>query len=68
MRIELEDCGYTIIFNEKNGTFRADRHGEPWRDLTGDNMVLCMAQEIERLREKLKKVEEHDHNAGPSER
>jgi len=51
MRIELNSGKYTYIFNEQTGESKALRYGEEWQDLTGDSLVLSMAQEIERLRE-----------------
>lgn len=48
-RIELLDGKYTVIHNNGVG-FRALRHGEPWRILTGDGLLFAMTQEIERLR------------------
>lgn len=55
-KIELGE--YTII-NELNegGGLRALRHGEEWLNLAGDNMVLAMFSEIERLTEKLNEAE-----------
>lgn len=50
--INLENGKYTVI--HKNGTeFRALRYGKEWRDLTGDGLVLAMAQEISDLRDQL---------------
>lgn len=44
-RIDLENGKYTVIHN--NGAdFRALRYGESWRSLTGDGLVLAMAQKI----------------------
>ena len=48
VKIELEAGKYT--YEEHNGTQRALRYGETWRDLTGDKFVGAMAAEIERLR------------------
>lgn len=48
---------YTVIF-EDNGRFRAERYGEPWRDLTGDGMILSMLYEVERLRIEIKELKE----------
>lgn len=49
-RIELENGKYTVCHD--NGTnFRALRHGEEWRSLAGDGLVLAMAQRIEELEE-----------------
>lgn len=48
-RIELLGGKYTVIHDQGTG-LRAERYGEPWRDLTGDGLVLAMAHEIEALR------------------
>lgn len=50
-RIELDNGKYTVV-NELNngGDLYALRHGETWRNLNGDNLVLAMFHEIERLR------------------
>jgi hypothetical protein len=42
--------GKYIVQCDGDGRMRALRYGEPWRDLTGDGMVLALVQEIERLR------------------
>lgn len=45
---------YTVVHN--NGVaLRALRYGEPWRDLSGDGLVLAMAQEVEDLKAELVK-------------
>lgn len=46
---------YTVIHDNGIG-LRAERYGEPWRDLTGDGLVLAMAQEIESLRDRMSQV------------
>lgn len=43
---------YAVVHDNGMG-LRAERYGEPWRDLTGDGLVLAMAQEIEDLRARL---------------
>jgi hypothetical protein len=48
MRIEL-DGKYTIIFEQQPFRFEALRYGQSWRDLTGDKLVLAMAQRIHEL-------------------
>jgi hypothetical protein len=55
-RITVGDGKYTVTHDNGAG-FRALRYGEPWRDLTGDGLVLALVQEIEELREKVKKYE-----------
>lgn len=47
-RIELDGGKYTVI-KKDGGHMTALRHGEPWRDLAGDNLVYWLAVEIERL-------------------
>lgn len=49
-RIQLDNGKYTVIHND-GLNLHALRYGEAWRDLTGDGLVLAMAQEIEALRE-----------------
>lgn len=48
-KVQLSDGKYAVIHCDGQG-LRALRYGEPWRDLSGDGLVLAMAQEIERLR------------------
>ena len=43
---------YTLVHDDGVG-LHALRYGEQWRDLTGDGLVLAMAQEIEELRNEL---------------
>ncbi len=49
MRVKLENGEYTVVM-EDGGRLHALRWGEEWRDLVGDQLVLCLAQEVERLR------------------
>jgi hypothetical protein len=51
MRVDVANGQYTVIF--ENGQLRALRNGQEWpgKDLTGDNLVLCMAYEIEDLQD-----------------
>ncbi len=48
MRIELEGGKY--IYEQDARGSRVLRHGEPWRDLTGDKFISALADEIVRLR------------------
>ena len=60
-KIVLEDGKYTVL--HENGTnLRALRHGEPWRELTGDGLVLAMAQRIEELEAQLQAIESEKDN------
>jgi len=56
MKLDIENGKYTFI-QRPDGGCEALRYGEPWRDLVGDSLVLCMAQEIERLREKIDELD-----------
>lgn len=53
--IELDGGKYVLTLNEEDCKFECLRHGEKWRDLTGDNMTLALFQEIERLKEEINK-------------
>ena len=47
MNIILEDGKYE--YHCKDGEQYALRNGEPWRDLTGDKFIYCMAARIGQL-------------------
>ena len=62
--VDPGDPGYTYVFDEgkyrvtwtagggqqeAESDYSATRHGEPWRDLTGDNLIGSMLWEINRL-------------------
>lgn len=48
---------YEIILDNTNGfEFKALRHGEEWRDLVGDNLILQMFYEILQLKEENEKL------------
>ena len=38
-----------VISHENGMNLQCTKNGLPWRDLTGDNMVLCMFQRIKEL-------------------
>ncbi|WP_226035705.1 hypothetical protein [Aquibacillus saliphilus] len=44
-RIKVSD--YEIIEDFENGTFKALRHGEEWRNLIGDNLILALIDKVE---------------------
>lgn len=50
-RIDLDGGKYTVI--NDNGKLSALRHGQPWQDLSGNNLVYWMMVEIEQLRARL---------------
>ena len=51
--LEVSVDKYKIIMDAQGG-LSALRHGEPWRDLCGDNLVYTLAAEVSELREKLR--------------
>lgn len=53
--LEVADGKYTIVGIE-DGKLHALRHGEPWRDLVGDKLVLSLAQELLEAREALREM------------
>jgi len=53
----IEKGKYELI-HWNDGRFECLRYGETWRSLTGDKLVLCMMQEIERLRNELHAMKE----------
>lgn len=55
--VTLENGKYTIVGIEE-GNLRALRHGDEWRSLVGDKLVLTMAQEIRRLEAELEEARE----------
>ena len=59
-RISLCNNDYEIIFSDgRDGkyNFEALRYGEKWRDLCGDNLMLCLVQKFLDLKEENKKME-----------
>ena len=56
IRVSVCDGKYTVI-QGASGSLRALRHGEEWRDLTGDGLVLALAQEVADLRSALAEAE-----------
>lgn len=47
--IEVGDGKYRAKFDD-SGRLKVFRHGDFWRDCTGDGFVLALVQEVERLR------------------
>lgn len=63
--IQLEDGKYTVVFDQ--GHLAAKRHGEPWRDLSGDHLVYAMFCEIQRLERKCSGQPDCDSPPAPVE-
>lgn len=52
LKVDTIDGQYTVIFHQ-DGRLEALRYRQPWRDLTGDQLILSMACDITFLRNKL---------------
>jgi predicted Ser/Thr protein kinase len=48
--VSVESGKYRIVMPQ-TGPLHAYRHGEEWRDLTGDKMVYALASELQNTRE-----------------
>lgn len=57
VNVVICDGKYAIIQDE-SGSTNVLRYGEGWRNVTGDNVILGAAYEIDKLREYIKKLEE----------
>lgn len=57
--VTVYDGKYTVEWG--NGVpLRALRYGEPWRDCTGDGLILALAQEIDELRSRPHLIQKKD--------
>ncbi len=57
INVSICDGKYTII-QDASGRTKLLRYGEPWRLVTGDNVILGAAYEIEKLQERIKQLED----------
>lgn len=55
LRVEVDGGKYTVV-QDHNGNLNALRHGQPWRSLVGDKLVLCLAYELDEARAALDKA------------
>lgn len=55
-RIDLNDGKYSVINDD--GRLTALRHGEPWRNLSGDNLIYWMFVEIVNLKAEIAQMAE----------
>ena len=53
LEITVGDGKYTVV-QTSDGRLVCRRNGEPWRDLTGDKLVLCLAQELDSARAEIR--------------
>lgn len=49
--VDVADGKYTVIVKDAGG-IEVLRHGEPWRDETGNNLIYWLAVELAALKEK----------------
>ena len=59
LEITVGDGKYTVI-QTNGGRMLATRNGEPWRDLTGDKLVLCLAQELDSARAEIRALHQDE--------
>lgn len=45
-KLELENGKY-VVQHDNGSNFEAYRHGELWRDLSGDGLVLALVNQVE---------------------
>ena len=60
-RLDFDSGKYTVIIPHQitmDNRFRALRHGEEWRDLTGDGLVLYMAYRVAELQQHMKQLQD----------
>jgi hypothetical protein len=58
IEVSVHDGKYTVILDSKD-KFYALRHNMKWRSLTGDSLILSLAQEIETLKDRIKTLEKN---------
>jgi hypothetical protein len=58
MNIKVEDGKYNWIFDESTAKLTCNRHGESWRDETGDGAIYALLYTACDLEEKLKLANE----------
>ena len=57
LRVSIQNGKYKVVQRFK-GSLEVLRHNQYWRDETGDNLILCLAQEIDELRDVLYKIQD----------
>jgi len=60
-QLTLNNGKYTIYLNDSSDNdrfvFKCERYKEPWRNLTGDNLMLSLVYRVQELEEKLNEIE-----------
>ncbi len=55
--------GKYSVYQPKSGSLRALRYGEPWRILTGDNLIFNLMAELIEAKEKIQRALKTIHEA-----
>jgi len=58
--IQVNDGKYTVVMD--GGKLSALRYGEPWQDLTGNNLVYWLAIELQEARDEVTELKNTIHN------
>lgn len=53
-KISLADGKYMV--QHENGVLTATRYGEPWRDMTGDNLIFYLVMRVLELEQKIEDI------------
>lgn len=61
----FDDGKYSVFVCDQSYTVRAQRYREPWRDLTGDNLIWHMLERIDFLEMHIKTLEEKVNDNRP---
>jgi hypothetical protein len=54
--VEVNTGKYEVVINEITGKMHANRSGEFWQSLTGDNLVFWLAVELDNARKELAEI------------
>jgi hypothetical protein len=57
-KVSVADGKYTVVIGDGTGTLKALRHGEPWQDLVGNNLVYWLAVELDDARRRIAELEQ----------
>jgi hypothetical protein len=52
-RVEVNDGKYEVVIDETTGKMHANRYGEYWQSLTGNNLIFWLAVELENARDEI---------------
>jgi hypothetical protein len=47
--VVLAEGKYVVMLEDNGARLHASRYGEPWRNLTGDNLVLALFRKVREL-------------------